>query len=235
MSLKLPQLTRGPYLPARVASLISREIVEGRLRPGDRLPTEQALARSFGVSRNVVREAIAGLRSDGVVRSRPGVGAFVAESDAPSTLRIDREALQDRASFRSLFELRAILEIDAAGLAAERRDEQALAAIATALERMRAAADGGPASIEADLAFHRAVASATGNTYIATFVGFLSEQVRESIATARANADAAEHLRVTVAEHEAIHEAIARRRSSAARDAMRRHITSAAARLGLGV
>ncbi len=59
MALKLGKLNRGPHLPALVASSISREIAQGRLKPGDQLPSEQALATTFGVSRNVVREAIA--------------------------------------------------------------------------------------------------------------------------------------------------------------------------------
>src|ERR1700743_2680217 len=64
MSLKLRKVSRGPHLPTLVASSITREIAQGRLRPGDQLPTEQALATTFGVSRNVVREAIARLRSE---------------------------------------------------------------------------------------------------------------------------------------------------------------------------
>ena len=64
MPLKLDVISRGPHLPALVASSLSREIAEGRLKPGDQLPTEQALAKTFGVSRNVVREAIARLRSE---------------------------------------------------------------------------------------------------------------------------------------------------------------------------
>src|SRR5687767_930743 len=71
--------TIGPVeaLPLRVASQISREIAAGELNPGTRLPTEQQLAEKFGVSRNVVREAIAQLRADGMVEARQGVGAFV--------------------------------------------------------------------------------------------------------------------------------------------------------------
>ena len=65
MTLKLDKVNRGPHLSTLVASSISREIAQGRLKPGDQLPTEAALATTFGVSRNVVREAIARLRSEG--------------------------------------------------------------------------------------------------------------------------------------------------------------------------
>ena len=83
MTLKLDKVNRGPHLSTLVASSISREIAQGRLKPGDQLPTEQALATTFGVSRNVVREAIARLRSEGRIWSQQGRGAFVAESQQP--------------------------------------------------------------------------------------------------------------------------------------------------------
>ena len=91
MALKLGKLNRGPHLPALVASSISREIAQGRLKPGDQLPTEQILATTFGVSRNVVREAIAKLRSEGRVWSEQGRGAFVTENTDLLVLTIDRD------------------------------------------------------------------------------------------------------------------------------------------------
>ena len=111
MTLKLDKVNRGPHLSTLVASSISREIAQGRLKPGDQLPTEQALATTFGVSRNVVREAIARLRSEGRIWSQQGRGAFVVESNNPTVLTIDYEALQRADSFRNLFELRGILEV----------------------------------------------------------------------------------------------------------------------------
>ena len=102
MGLKLGKVNRGPHLPALVASSISREIAQGRLRPGDRLPTEHALATTFGVSRNVVREAIAKLRSEGRVWSHQGRGAFVADTTNPTVLSIDHDALQKGDAFCQL-------------------------------------------------------------------------------------------------------------------------------------
>ena len=98
MTLKLDKVNRGPHLSTLVASSISREIAQGRLKPGDQLPTEQALATTFGVSRNVVREAIARLRSEGRIWSQQGRGAFVVEASNATVLTIDYEALQ-RADF----------------------------------------------------------------------------------------------------------------------------------------
>ena len=80
MALKLDKVSRGPHLP----TLVSREIAQGRLAPGAQLPTEQALAQTFGVSRNVIREAVARLRSEGRVWSQQGRGAFVSDSPPPA-------------------------------------------------------------------------------------------------------------------------------------------------------
>ena len=129
MTLKLDKVNRGPHLSTLVASSISREIAQGRLKPGDQLPTEQALATTFGVSRNVVREAIARLRSEGRIWSQQGRGAFVADANNPTVLTIDYEALQRADAFRSLFELRGILEVQAAALAAKTAHRRRLAAM----------------------------------------------------------------------------------------------------------
>lgn len=227
-------LGRTPQLPSRVAAAITAEIAEGRLCEGDRLPTEQALAARFGVSRNVVREAIARLRSDGMVQSRQGVGAFVVSNEATATLRIDAELMNDRLVFRNIFELRAILEVHAAGLAALRADAAGRADITAALARMRGAVKWAEDGVAADLAFHRAVAQATGNAWIGMMVGFLAGQMRQSIMFMRQNqSDIDGRLVATnIAEHAAIHDAILAQAPAVARVAMRRHITNAARRLG---
>jgi GntR family transcriptional repressor for pyruvate dehydrogenase complex len=221
------QVERELNLPVRVAKLISSEIIDGRLRPGDRVPTEQELSAMFGVSKNVVREAIARLRSEGVLRSRQGAGVFVAEAQARSAFRIEREDLQDFTQFQRLFELRGILEIEAAGLAAARRTKEELKAIDAAMQQLRDDAN----SIDADLNFHRAVSRAAGNNYIATFISFISEHVRETIAMGRSTLDPEVNAKVQVKEHGAIHEAIAKGDPAQARSAMRKHLANAAKRL----
>ncbi|WP_131196716.1 FadR/GntR family transcriptional regulator [Lichenihabitans psoromatis] len=233
----LDTLDRRPHLPSRIAEAIQREIAEGRLQLGDRLPGEQILAVTFGVSRNVVREAIARLRSDGVVQSRQGVGAFVVRSAATPSLRIDLEALNDRVLFTNVFELRAMLEVRAAGLAAKRGTAAQRAAITAALHRMRGKEKRGDAGVDADLDFHRAVALATGNDYIAKVVSFVSEHMRESIFATRMRPGVAIDtiVDITIAEHEDIHAAIMAGSPNAAREAMGRHITNAAQRVGITI
>jgi GntR family transcriptional regulator, transcriptional repressor for pyruvate dehydrogenase complex len=234
--MKLDTLDRSPHLPSRIVEAIQREIAEGRLKLGDRLPGEQVLADSFGVSRNVVREAIARLRSGGIVQSRQGVGAFVVRNEATPSLHVDPNVLNNRTLFAKVFEVRAMLEIRAAGLAAKRASPEQRAAITTALDRMLREWSG-DVGVDADLEFHRAVALATGNDYIATVVSFVSEHMRESIFASRRRlgVDVETMVRVTIDEHQAIHDAILAGSPAAAREAMARHITNAAARVGLTI
>ncbi len=233
MSLKLDKVNRGPHLSTLVASSISREIAQGRLNPGDQLPTEQELAQTFGVSRNIVREAIARLRAEGLVWSQQGRGAFVsAQSDAP-VLRLDLGPVQDNAAFASLFELRGLLEVEASALAAARRDTDDLAALSEALEKMRQAAYGSRAWLEADLAFHQAIATATRNDYIAQCLSAVSQRVGDSILASGHQRASGELADMTLGEHQAILSAIESGDEAEARGAMAHHLKQAAGRLNL--
>ena len=235
MPLKLGKVNRGPHLPALVASSISREIAEGRLKPGDKLPTEQVLATTFGVSRNVVREAIAKLRSEGRVWSQQGRGAFVAAAANSTVLSIDHDALLQGDAFLSLFELRGILEVHSAALAARRRSKADVARMRGALAMMTAAPYGSVQWLKKDLDFHTAIAQATGNAYIVQFIGFVSERVRESILAAGASHASDEMARATLTEHKTILAALEAGDPDGAEEAMRTHLDNAARRVGLSV
>lgn len=225
------QLDRDASLPVRVAKRISAEILEGHLAPGARLPTEQELSAMFGVSRNVVREAVAQLRAEGIVRSRQGAGVFVAELKPLPSLRLDRDELAEPQEIRKLFEVRQILEIAAAGLAAERRTKQELAAVSAAFRNL----EKDTQSIDADLAFHRAVAAATGNNFIHVFLSFTADHVRETIRAGRDALDPEVNRRIQIEEHRAILDAIVKRRPDEAREAMRQHLINAAHRMKLHI
>ncbi|MGE0239610.1 MAG: FadR/GntR family transcriptional regulator [Parvibaculaceae bacterium] len=220
-------------LPLRIASLLIKEIEAGDLTPGSRLPTEQQMADRFGVSRNVVREAIAQLRADGVVEARQGVGAFVLAPEQRAAIRIDREALKIGDNMERLFELRRILEVESATLAAERRSREHLDAIKTALDRMSGEERWEDGSIDADLQFHREIARATGNGYIHTFISFICEQIRGSIYYARRTNPLREMVEINVGEHVRIYEMLVAGDPGGAGEAMRRHITGAAQRVGV--
>ncbi|CAN7734476.1 FadR family transcriptional regulator [Phyllobacterium sp. LjRoot231] len=235
MTLKLDKVNRGPHLSTLVASSISREIAQGRLNPGDQLPTEQALATTFGVSRNVVREAIARLRSEGRIWSQQGRGAFVADVANSPVLTIDHDALQQADAFKSLFELRGALEVKAAAFAAQRRTDADLEAMKSALAAMNTAPYGSVAWLKADLEFHRAVVAATRNSYMEQFLIFVSERVRESILAAGNQQGSDDMASTTLGEHNRILDAITSGDTDAAQEAMQLHLNGAARRVGLHI
>jgi GntR family transcriptional regulator, transcriptional repressor for pyruvate dehydrogenase complex len=226
-----------PQSPERVAAAIRAQIAAGQVHEGDRLPTEMILSARFGVSRSVVREAIASLRSDGVVRSRQGVGTFIVSPRQTATLKIDADLTTDRLVFRNVFEMRAILEIKGAALAALRASETQRQRIQEAFGRMRRAVDWPRDGVAADLDFHRCVAVASGNPYIGTVVGFLASQMRQSIMFMRQNQSdpTGDLVAMNIAEHSAIHDALMARDPRGSALAMRVHITAAAKRLGYDV
>lgn len=229
------QIRRNEHLPARIATEIGREISEGRIAPGQKLPTEHLLAKTFGVSRSVVREAIAQLRNEGLVETRQGVGAFATEIERRQSIRIEQGDLADRDSFRSLFQLRMALEVEAAALAAIHHTSEDLAKLDETLTRMTGAEKWTEQGIIADLAFHRLVAAATRNEYFLQFVSFIAERTHLTINAARATAILEEIVEITIAEHVAIRDAIAMRNPPKAKEAMRNHLEGAASRLNLKV
>ncbi|WP_454285831.1 FadR/GntR family transcriptional regulator [Rhizobium arsenicireducens] len=233
MTVDFGQIRRNEHLPARISSQIARDIAEGRILPGEKLPTEHVLAKGFGVSRSVVREAIAQLRNERLVETRQGVGAFVTEQRARQSIRIEQDDLHDRESFRELFQLRLPLEIEAAGLAAVHHDGDDLRKLDETLAAMTGADKWTDQGIVADLAFHRILAAATKNEYFSLFIGFIAERISLAINAARAAAVLEEIVEVTIAEHLAIRDAVASRDPQRARAAMRRHLLGATGRLGL--
>jgi DNA-binding FadR family transcriptional regulator len=211
-------------LTHEVVDRIAADIRSGKLRPGARLPTEQEMMAALGVSRTVVREAVAALRAEGLVATRQGVGAFVREDARASPFRIESDGLGSIAEVINVMELRTGIEIEAAGLAAERAGRSDIDGIAAALDAIDEAIDRGELAIDEDFAFHRGIAQATGNPQFPRFLEFLGRIIipRQSvrIATPRPRA----YLQAIQAEHRRIFEAIRRRDAGAAQEAMRRHL-----------
>ena len=218
-------------LADEVADYLSARVRSGQLPIGGRLPTEAALGQQFGVSRAVVREALARLKADGLVRSRRGSGVYVADPEARRSFKVGDGTELDRRGIEALFELRQTLETGAARLAAERRSAAELRAIAEAHVAMIRAADWQEAGLDADLHFHQAVAAAAGNVYFAELMLYLSATLKTSIRRAREATSEIDIRSVVTAEHAAILDAIAARRPAAAARAMRAHIQGSRQRM----
>ncbi len=229
------EVRRSALLPDQIAADIMAKITDGDLVPGDTLPTEHSLAGTFGVSRNVVREAIARLRSDGVVESRQGRGAVVNPLSARQTFRVDIRALGKSDNLADLFELRGLLAIEAAGLAAERRGGADLEEMRTAISVMESGKSVDDNRLEADTAFHRALGRASGNSYLSTFIDYISARLEETAREASVGSAWDDLLPAIVSEHRSILHAVEAADKAAARSAMAAHIQGIARRLNVPV
>ena len=146
--MRIRPLSAQRKLSRGLSDQLAEQIKSGRLAPGARLPTEQALTRAARVSRTVVREAVAALRAEGLVVTRQGVGAFVSAEPQRAPFRIDPERMQTLADVLNVMELRLGVEIESAGVAAERASRAQVRAIAAALEAIGRAADAGKSAID---------------------------------------------------------------------------------------
>lgn len=230
---KLEQPVR---LADQVADLLRLEIDKGTFQVGDKIPSESTLAKTFGVSRTVIREALGRLKYDGFLDSRQGLGVTVTAEAERKTFRFRDQLELDTQNLRHLFELRAILEGDAASLAALRRSQDDLDDLRTSLRSMDASIADKTDGTDFDFDFHRIVARASGNPYLLDLMYFLNTKLKGVIKTAREHSSLQPGLPPVVQkEHEAIFEALMGREPERARQAMLSHISQASCRLGLKV
>ncbi|MCL6707984.1 FadR family transcriptional regulator [Pseudomonas sp. R2.Fl] len=227
---KLAEIRPSSYAD-QVYGRVLRDILNGVFKPGDRLPAENDLAERFGVSRPVVRDALARLRVDGLIEARRGSGTYVLSR--PSQSLPDLADLTDISRFLRYQELRLTVEGQAAALAAERRSEKDLAAIAHAHERFASEIGRGAFLAESDRRFHLAICEATGNEFFAKALEgpdvSLSGFMNVSLSLTRVGSEA--RARKVIAEHGEIVEAIRKKDPVWAGVAMKFHILQARRRM----
>jgi len=219
-------------LGARVAERLLDKIRQDDLQPGTRLPSEQSMAGHFGVSRTVIRDAIALLKAEGLLETRKGSGAFLRRSASSTPIPTDPQTEQSIQSLLNLIEVREGIEAETAALAAVRRTPGQLADIEHALRRIEEAMAAGLDGVEEDAKLHQCIAVATGNPTWVRFVEMFAEPIRSAVKVTRANEARREDLtRQVQEEHERIVSAIAARDPEAARAAARSHMEHAARRV----
>ncbi len=220
-------IEQAPNLRSGLVDTLAAQIEAGELAPGQRLPTEQEIVSATGVSRTVVREALASLRARGLIVTRQGLGAFVARDLPPKTFSIVPTDLESIDAVLGVLELRLGVEAEAAALAARRRSADDLAAIAHCLAAIDRAIASGGAGSEEDLCFHRAISKATGNpNFTRLFDTFGTAMVPRQWAQFDRMSDRQRqsHIARMRGEHGAILAAIEAREPAAARRAMRTHL-----------
>lgn len=212
---------------SQVVAHVRRLIDRGALMPGARLPPERDLARQVGVSRPTVRAGLRTLAALGVVRSRRGSGTYIPVG--PPTLGV--EALSFLAALHKftvgdVFEARRILEVGAAGLAAERGTSDQMATLADEVAGLFASLTSRQVFLVHDINFHRSVAAASGNPIVASLVEMVASLYYERRRTTAERATDRD-LRDAADAHRRIYQAIRARDAEAARRAMNEHLLRA--------
>lgn len=222
----LPSRNRRTNLVEQLTDALRSEISSGNLRAGDRLPTESELGVSAGVSRTVVREAVAALRAEGLIGTRQGAGAFVL-TPIPRmrwTNNIETATVED---ILHVLELRLAIEVEAARLAAVRRTERDLEVLKSAIGEFSELRKRGEETIHADARFHEALAHATHNPRFLPFLKDLGEFAfprRHLPASIRNTAASNDQLLLAEQEHRSIFDAIAAGDGTIAAMSMRVHL-----------
>jgi DNA-binding FadR family transcriptional regulator len=225
-----PTLRRRPRrLAHELVDSLGTQIRDGRLGAGAKLPTEAAFTAEFRVSRSVVREAISRLQTEGLVETRHGVGTFVVGPPEGSAFRIGRAQLATLQDVIAMLELRIGVEVEAAGLAAQRRSADNLHRMRGSLDAFTAALHEGRDAVSADFQFHLEIMRATQNQHFAQLLMTLGTPMiprsRLDPPAAR-DAERQTYLRRVHAEHESILDAIANQDADAARAAVRTHLAN---------
>jgi GntR family transcriptional regulator, transcriptional repressor for pyruvate dehydrogenase complex len=215
-----------------VAQQLQKQIEKGSFAKSGKLPTEAVLAQEFGVSRTVIREAISRLKNEGMVEPKQGSGVFVVERAGIRPLRIDYAEAVEPGSVVQILALRRAIEAEVASEAAMRRTDAQMAAIDAALAKIEAAVADGENGVAEDVAFHRAIANATGNPYFLKTLTFLNQYLEAGTIVTRKNEALREDFsRQVREEHAAIAAAIRAGDPMAARNAATTHLYNAARRL----
>jgi GntR family transcriptional repressor for pyruvate dehydrogenase complex len=219
------QVPREPRLSDKVAEMMLETILSRKLQVGDRLPSERELGEQFNVSRTVVREAVRALVAKGVIEVRSGSGLRVAAVDAAAVS--ESMSLYLRGStldFEKVHEVRTLLEVHIAGLAAERATDEDVAQLRELHDRMRKESGDVESAARDDLEFHRTIARVTQNDLYL----LLMDSIGSALIDIRRENLGSGSTETTLRQHEAVLSRIAAHDPDGARIAMAAHLDGVA-------
>ncbi|NGP46750.1 FadR family transcriptional regulator [Bacillaceae bacterium SIJ1] len=210
-----------------VMNRLLERIQRGVVKSGERLPSVEALAQEFGVSRSAVREALSALRAMRLVEMRHGEGTFVTtfQKDEPS-LALYTAALMKKEDIDHLLEVRLYLETGTSQAAATRRTDEDLRIMKEALQLMARSEGDVEAGEKGDFLFHEAIVSAAGNPILQQLWNQISEMLKRAMRETRLIAfyEDKDVMSVLSHEHARIYQAISQQDGEAASAAMRQHL-----------
>jgi GntR family transcriptional repressor for pyruvate dehydrogenase complex len=191
---------------------------------GARLPSERLLAEQFGVSRSSVREAIRSLELQGLVVSKRGSGTFINSENLDSVVALIAGTLSpEDDTLRDVFEVRHLLEPQIAAVAAQRAEDSEICRLGEILEQQQREIEAGETGVNADTAFHFALASATHNSALVKVVSAVEDMLERSRDQSLQEPGRPQR---SLASHRHILETVRARHSEAARQAMEHHLTA---------
>jgi GntR family transcriptional regulator, transcriptional repressor for pyruvate dehydrogenase complex len=202
-------------------------LADGKLKPGGRLPAERDLAVLFGISRPSLRHGLKALELMGAIESRRRHGTFVTTSaakvlDEPLHFAV----LLNSSSFEELYEVRRIVEVELAALAAQRASPAELDEVERCLAQQKASVNVGREFLQKDLEFHNLIARASHNALFATFLGglrtIMSDKMRVLLESP--HADVPQSVHSTLDQHAEIVRRLRARNAAGARKAMLHHL-----------
>lgn len=219
--MKLNSITRN-YLYIEIADKIEEMIHKNKINEGEKLPSENELSKSLGVSRNIVREALKSLRERGLVEIKTGKGAYVAipKLDMFNELLV-RLNKMNQVSFNDLLDLRYTLEVNAAGYAAERANDDDICKMEKALKKMESCTTA-EAWGRYDTDFHIAISEATHNVIYSTITHAISDLYRSTFT----HSFEQELLSNSMIDHKKIFKSIVHKDKEGAMEAMKALVDS---------
>ncbi len=226
------RVNRQPALARQVADILQKEISAGLYAPGDQFPSENALAKRLDVSRTVIREALAHLKYDGILESRQGGRTRVSADLSRSVFRLDENEQEEIVWIGHLYELRLIVESEAAALAAKRATKKEFQKIKKSFHAFEQALEGGEDGYQQSKAFHRSILEASGNPHLSKLVEWIDAKLWARPVESMLN------QRVTRSihrEHTTLIQAIKERDTDKARKMAQKHVINAAKRFGIHV
>jgi GntR family transcriptional repressor for pyruvate dehydrogenase complex len=200
-----------------------RDFIEYKnLEPGDKLPSERMLSEKFGVSRSNIREAIQKLEFYGILKSRPQSGTFIADIGRVAMIGMIDDILKlDEPDFKSLVETRILLELKTVRLASLRRTEKDLAKMRETLDAYNEKVINGLDAVEEDLLFHLAIAKASKNSTMNTFMLIITPEIITNFE--KYHVCDSNQSKLAIREHEDIYDAIKDQDPQRAKEKMKVH------------
>lgn len=223
----ISQVHKTKSLTNELAESLQQEILSGNLKRGEKLPSSKTIEEQAGVSRSVVREAVAQLRAQGLVESRQGVGVFVTGKTPHNAFVIDAEEFESIHNAINILQLRMAVETEIAAKSAMLRTDEQLDEIKNCMIEMERSIEQGIESADDDLKFHLAIAESSGNPYFSRFIKYIGSGVvpsRNLVTVDMNDSERAQFFKSIQEEHRHITSAIEMGSSEMASAAMKAHL-----------